>query len=107
LLLRIFHLRALEYVFFEYAQFPFVSQTVELTQKKFCGDTKLPLAVGIVAQPKFQLLNVQIALSTPVIPVNPWQKLVLAQNLDQTHHQIERERDRACWARVIETTFVV
>jgi hypothetical protein len=98
---------ALECEFYEYVQFPSVSQIVELTQRKFCDGTEIQLVAGNVAQPKFQQLNEQSARSTLVVLEDLWQMLVPVQNLDQTHHQIEMEPGRACWAWLIGAALVV
>jgi hypothetical protein len=107
LLLHKFHPKVLECEFYEYGQFLSVSQIAELTQRKFCDGTEIQLVVGIVAQPKFQQLNAQSAQSTLVVLEDLWQMLVPVQNLDQTHHQIEMEPGRACWAWLIEAPLVV
>ena len=84
-----------------------MSQIVELTQRKFCDGTEIQLVAGNVAQPKFQQLNEQSAQSTLVVQEDLWQMLVLVQNLDRTHHQIEMEQGRACWAWLIRCVMKV
>ena len=97
---------ALECEFYEYGQLLSVRQIVELTQRKFCDDTEIQLVVGNVALPKFQQLSAQSAQSTLVVLEDLWQMLVPVQNLDQTHHQIEMEPGRACWAWLIGAALV-